>query len=167
MYNLHLPFTGFPLALLTVSLIGELYSILIQRSHSSRPVFVIYFPRVVLYVAAAASFVTYFSGYLGAADTNHSFIVGIEPIELHRTTGRLFLFVLVAAVLVSAADQAATKHRQVVLLTYRVLLVISYCFCLWTSRLGGALVFEHGAAVRAPLPLVREEPTKAAPLRGR
>ena len=96
---------------------------------------------------------TFLSGYFAASDAEQTFVVAPEVIETHRAFGRLLIIFLVPTFLtaalsrtaLSSGNPAASKLNGV----YLLFLTATLAIAAYTGYLGGSLVFEHGAGVRA------------------
>ena len=146
MYNVHLPFTGVPFALILAAVIFEAAGIFCRWNEGSKVAH-----KVLLLLLILAP-ITYFTGYWGADDANHTFQVPLDVIETHRSYGRLFLLVFIPTVLCSSLRAAAERRIYALELIYFAFLAASLVLVVIASSHGGALVFESGAAVRAVPP---------------
>ena len=127
MINLHPPLTGFPGVLVALLLVNEFVCRGDER-----------IKRFLLICAALFIPCTYLSGYVGV-----EFAEGIDPavIKAHQGYAKFVLVLLVPLIVCGLLPRVRTA--------YLVLLPIVFGVVLYTSLLGGNLVFGHGAGVKA------------------
>lgn len=109
--------------------------------------------KIILLALALSLPLTYFSGYWGSDFANLSFTVPESEILKHQGYAKfaLFLFfpLLLIPLLIAVSESSATARvRYTLKLLYRALLLAFTSCLLYTSFLGGELVFSHGAGVR-------------------
>lgn len=145
-FELHPPLTAFPVALLTLVVIFE--GIALARPapgwrHSIEVLLVL----AVLAVAAA-----FFSGYQASDRANQTFTIADEVIAWHHVMGRALLFAIVPCAALRFVAARARFNRTGFYTAYGFALALCLGLVAYTGWLGGELVFEHGAGVRATLP---------------
>lgn len=156
MFNPHPPLTGFPLVLLVLLAVVEFFRCGFGRKDLDRPA------DLLLIALAVFTPLTFFSGYFAASDAEQTFVVAPEAIETHRAFGRLLVIFLVPTLLtavlsrtaLSSGNPAASKLNG----AYLLFLSATIAVAVYTGYLGGSLVFDHGAGVRA-------NPGSVAPIR--
>ena len=153
MFNPHPPLTGFPSALLVVALFAELASIVRRNDSYSQ------FGFQLVLVAVAIVPLTFFSGYWGAEAATKISQVSEEVIERHEGFARFLLLGLAVLLIVGLMARRAEYGRKLFKSFYRLLLLGSVGLVIYVSYLGGNLVFEHGAGVKA----AAKFPLEAAP----
>ena len=145
MINPHPPLTGAPPTLLAISTIAEVLSHVLPDNKAE------HCRRVSTYLsilAAVISPITYYTGYWGAEYANQSFKVSEDLVANHQAWAKLLLLTLPAMLLFLYLSRSQQK------LAFRLLylgsLTLATSLVLYTSLLGGQLVFSHGAGVNAP-----------------
>ena len=160
MFNPHPALTGFPFVLLVILAVVEFFRLVLKRPGLDKTA------EVLLLALAVTTPLTFFSGYLGASDSNRSYLVDPDIIERHRAVGRLLVISLVPTILTaylrrSILNKEITEPRAITAF-YLFFLTASLSLAVWTGYRGGDLVFEHGAGVQvappAALPLVPGSP---------
>ncbi len=150
MFNPHPPLTGFPAVILVLLATVEFFRLARGRAGLDTT------SDLLLLALVLITPLTFLSGYLGAAGADRTFSVPPAAIELHRSSGRLLVILLVptavSALLLRAAKKAGGTEPAGVRRLYLFLLILALASCLWTGYLGGELVFGHGAGVRAAPP---------------
>ena len=139
--NPHPPLSAFPAVLLTLTIGLELYSVLKKSEYFSL------LARRAFYLVCVISPLTYYTGYWGSDFANQSFSVPEDDIMFHQTIAEALLMSLALTLICSLASKHAEHGKNVVNGFYRLFLFTSYCIVLYTSFLGGHLVFSHGAGV--------------------
>lgn len=142
--NPHPLLTSFPLVLLWLVLAAELWLLLVRPWPWATSMI-----RVHLVAAVFATMAAFFSGYQASELANQTFRVPDSVISLHHAWGRALLFLVVVTAAAHEVALRAQFHRSAFRTLYRVLLIASVISVSITNYLGGTLVFEHGAAVRA------------------
>ena len=153
MWNPHPPLSGFPFVLVFLLTALELRALFLKgddlKVWNDRTV------GVLLSFSLVMIPLTYFSGYFGADFANARFEVPEELILQHQLWGKSALFLMigcgVAFALYSAAPQHKAGARKGLRLLYRIGIFSLVALLARASYLGGQLVFEHGAGVRAPI----------------
>lgn len=137
--TIHPPFSGFPGVILVLLFALELLyfrKFVCESSTKSIATFLI------IALCVISPF-TYFSGYFGSEYASRSFEVSQEVIKEHQFYALLYLFSLFPLAILFYLRFLKPNLA----LYYRIFLIASLVLVLLTARLGGALVFEHGAGV--------------------
>jgi uncharacterized membrane protein len=155
--NLHPPITALPIGTLFVILVLELGVSLLGRSSS--PVLRTFGAKLSgvelsIFLLGLYSFsllITFFSGYHGLSFADRCVVIDEKEIVAHQVWGRLLLFVSVPFVLTGVLRFYARHGRKVLAVSHLILLLLVGFVLVKTAHGGGALVFDHGAAVRCIL----------------
>lgn len=148
--HLHPPLSAFPFALLTVVVLLEIGRMLGLIKNGEGVV------RVNLLIASLASIATFFSGYYSGSQSSVTFKVDESALTSHIAAGRivlLSLFPCLACYFITQMNPVNPKPFRVL---YLLFLFVAYSAVLVSGYLGGELVFQHGAGVRAVIPGERE-----------
>ena len=147
-WNPHPPLTGLPSALLLFVVVAECLAAL-ARDEQRQKVFTAC-AGIGLWMCVLIAPLTYFSGYWGAdiaSAPDSAFTVPEEVINRHEAFGRFFLFLLVVTCLLRLVASKAVASRRALFWAYGVMLTMSFAVLVFTSFLGGDLVFSYGAGV--------------------
>ena len=147
--ELHPPLVSFPFVLLFVALVLELC--ILVRKHIVSQYLIFSF----LIVALVLALVSYFSGHEASKLVNQTFQIDDSLVGRHFLFAKLSLFALVPTVIFKYISIAAEFNRSVFKAVYILFLLASLSLVVFTGKLGGELVFDHGAGVRATLPTDR------------
>lgn len=138
---IHPPFTGFPVVLLSLCMVGK---ILYWKKGSE---FWRAFLLVNLRVCLIMTTVTYFSGYFTPIPSEFP---GQNTLSNHQTLAKLsFIAIFVTNIMYSVENKTDWAKRYVPCLQ-TLSLLLSFTLVVVTSYWGGMLVFTHGAGVRLP-----------------
>lgn len=148
-YNLHPALSSFPLPLLTLLIIIEIFQVTTKSTSYEAA------NKLIAWAVLLAVLAAFFSGYQGADFANGAFKVADEVIAQHHLIGKLLLFSAVPTVLAALVRSKAKFGREAFSWIYRILLVISFSLAATAGYLGGNLVFEHGAGVRVGVETVK------------
>ncbi|MFN8389258.1 MAG: hypothetical protein U0136_03105 [Bdellovibrionota bacterium] len=152
--NPHPPLSGFPVVILTLLVLSIGWNRYLHRDESAIQDFL----SVMLGLFAV---LTYYSGYWGFDRANQSFSVDEAAILRHQGYARFFVLLVVPLLLIGAVRKAAPPEREQLRRALRLFWEISvlglWILGAYASALGGRLVFDHGAAVRAALPTAAAE----------
>ena len=143
--NLHPPLAAFPLALLVVVGLLEIVQLIRPRINFGLVI------RVNLILAVVGTVAAFFSGYQASDLANQTFQVADDVIAEHHLWGRLLLFVIVPCATLQILATVAQHGRNWFRCAYYISLIAAIALVLRTGWLGGDLVFQHGAGVRAVL----------------
>ena len=147
-FNPHPALTGFPIAICFVITICEIFKHLFKKKELSIVCNYLTLFGLVIFP------LTYYSGYEGATYLSKDF--NTELIDAHRDLAKFFLFTCIPYLVLRTAI-AFEKSLLGMLSDYvkEVIETILTCFSIailglviYTSHLGGDLVFKHGAAVK-------------------
>jgi uncharacterized membrane protein len=72
-----------------------------------------------------------------------------EFISTHHNFGKTLMFLFIALVVLGFFARRSKYSKNLFLNSYRVLLIFAISLSIYTSFLGGKLVFEHAAGVSA------------------
>ncbi|GEM_PF-1431918 len=150
--SLHPPLVAFPLVLIFVAITCEIWVVIVPNSNQ-----VSVFSRVTLLAALLFATVAYFSGHEASEFMNKSFIVPDSAVGDHFFWARVSLFTLTPCVATKFISDAAKYNKKLFKWIFLLLLIASAALVSYTGWLGGSLVFDHGAGVRAE---VRAEVSK-------
>ena len=135
--NPHPPLTAFPFVIFTLLFIVEVLNLISKKeAYNSISLFLV-FALIVF------SPITYYSGFWGADFASKDLV---EQIDNHQSYARFFLISLVPFVLVYFLKRQAVDNSGLRLIYY-IFLLLSFTLVVYTSLLGGSLVFDHGAGV--------------------
>lgn len=139
-------FTAFPIALLSAAVLFELLALGFKRHRGALRV--ASFANLLLLIPLAL--LALFSGYSAGDVASVTFKVPESALAAHQFWGRMLVFSLIPLIIVRSV---IALNSSVVMLwvLYWSLLLGCWALCLWTGSLGGQLVFEHGAGVRAEI----------------
>ena len=151
--NLHPPLAAFPIALIVVVVLLEVVQFLWPRLNLHLTI------RVNLILAALGTAAAFFSGYQASELANQTFTIADDLIAEHHRWGRLLLFIVVPCAMLQILGSIAQYGKCWFRVAYYLFLLACMVLVLVTGWLGGGLVFEHGAGVRAQVP---ESSTKSA-----
>ncbi|MBN8550775.1 MAG: hypothetical protein J0M12_15785 [Deltaproteobacteria bacterium] len=143
MIHLHPPLTAFPLALISVATLLEIWC-MIRPSSACRAAI-----RINLILAAVFVVAAFFSGYWASDSANQTFIVSDETIRQHHNAGRLLLFLIFPCAALEFLSAHATHNPKLFRALYLIALVVCFGLVVYTGLLGGRLVFLEGAGVSA------------------
>lgn len=147
MLNPHPPLAHAPLLLCTILIFEFLLSSSKRwTSVDVHPTFANY----LLVLLCLISPLTYYSGYWGADFANADFTVPEEAILSHQSIAQLFLISLIPLALFGVLRRQNPSAFTAV--SYFLFLLLSFGIVVQGSRLGGSLVYEHGAAVQIKTP---------------
>jgi len=141
---LHPPIVAFPLVLTWTVLVLELVNLKKKSSEYSK------ICLGLLGGAVALAFVAYQTGHLASQFASQSFVVPEEEIGEHFLWAKIFLFTLIGALILKATSHFAKFNVQFWRGLYLAVLIVSASLVTNVGRLGGDLVFEHGAGVSVP-----------------
>lgn len=144
--NVHPPVAGFPIAFFILAFLLEgaaffglpdkLKAVLASAA------------LVVVIAAVCAVVVAFVTGYWGADMAAQSFNPPEDVISYHHRLGRLLLFAVVPLAVFAYLREGAEYCRGVFKTLYLITLLVCIGLSIFTSHLGGELVFRHGAGVR-------------------
>jgi uncharacterized membrane protein len=143
--DLHPPLSSFPIALITVAAMLEFAGAVLNRKILSQTA------GICLRIGGVFLIAAFITGNLASEHANQTFTVPDEAIASHYNMGRLLLFCTVPCIALEIFSKRATHGRVGFVIAYRVVLAFIAALVLYTGHLGGELVFEHGAAVKARL----------------
>lgn len=141
--NLHPPLTAFPLVLIVLVVVLELYARVRGKDWRGPIEFIV----VAMVVAVLAAF---FSGYPASEGADQTFLVPDEAISRHHTVGRFLLFLSLPCAALRFVATRARYNKRVFEIAYGIVLAVCLGLVVYTGYLGGELVFKHGAGVYAP-----------------
>lgn len=138
-FNPHPPFVMFASSLGGVCLFFELLAPKYETIFTRQIRFIL----LTLFLLACVS--SYYSGFYGA-----DFATKLDPelVKRHQGYARFGLIVLLAEYFLGALALLSSYSSKPLLWTYRGVLVLVVGIIIYTSHLGGELVFEHGGGVR-------------------
>jgi uncharacterized membrane protein len=142
--DLHPPLVAFPLVLTWTVLIIELINLKLKSAEYSK------LCLGLLVVAAALTFAAYQTGHQAGQLASRSFVVPEAEIGHHFLWAKIFLFTLIGALILKATYYFAKFNVQFWRVLYLIVLIVSAGLVTNVGRLGGDLVFEHGAGVSLP-----------------
>ena len=140
---LHPFVTHFPIVLILLLGVLELYSLWDQSLQKAKELLLVCF---LISVLAA-----FFSGFLAQETASQSFQVSVDIIAYHQIWAKASLFLSFPLVILGFFQHRASHAVGMFAWSYRVLLIAVILLLGFTSYLGGELVFSYGAGVRAPL----------------
>lgn len=106
-------------------------------------------------LAAVSAILAFFTGYQASETANQTFVVPDAAISIHHAFGRALLFVVIPCAALRITALHATHGKRAFASLYYVALTASLALAIYTGYLGGKLVFEEGAGVRAKPGAVR------------
>lgn len=139
--NLHPALSGFTPALLVSALVFEAWSVLKGDEVSS------VVARRLVYLSLFFAGLTFISGYYAAPSAHQEYNVPLDPIARHYWLARILLFLYVPLTALSWISAQTTSASAFMRWLYRVALLATCLVGLYTSTLGGTLVFSYGAGV--------------------
>lgn len=143
--SLHPPLVSFPFVLTLVVLFLDLFEYFKRDDR---------FARVSLWllnINAILTFIAYQSGHQASQFASQTFVVLDHVIGIHFFWAKIFLFVIIGAVLFKWAAVFARFNKSIWQTISLVTLVVAAGLIVYVGKLGGNLVFDHGAGVRAVL----------------
>ncbi|MCB0358682.1 MAG: hypothetical protein KDD44_03575 [Bdellovibrionales bacterium] len=145
---IHPPFTGFPVALLTAAIVAEgIAKLLSTRNVGHAHVATLRWGSCYLvWLCALVSVVTYYSGYFSAAASSRGFEIPEDVVLRHQSFALAYSLSLVALVVLSVLRAGAPRENRIAV-GFIGSLLLSWALAVYTSYLGGVLVFRHGAGV--------------------
>jgi uncharacterized membrane protein len=147
--SLHPPLTSFPFVLLWVVVAFDLSEYLFKKDFYK-------FSVLFSVVSLVAAFVAYQSGHQASQHASVSFQVADEIIGEHFLWAKISLFTLVTTVIFKVVGLFAKFNQNVFKLMAAALALATALIITWVGHLGGTLVFEHGAGVRASPPIATQ-----------
>jgi len=146
---LHPPLTSFPFVLLWIVVILDLVGYFTKRDlHKLSVVFSA--------AALGAAFLAYQSGHQASQHASITFVVADEVIGEHFLWAKIGLFALVTTVIFKVVGQFAKFNKVIFKSIAGILAVASAVIFSFVGHLGGKLVFEHGAGVKAKVQIPAE-----------
>lgn len=142
MPNFHPPLTAFPVVLISLVVVFEIW--FVWRASPA----VSFASRVLIVLSAVAVGAAFYSGYQASEMANQQFVVSDQAIAAHQATGRLLLFAIIPCAALRLFWEQAVFYRRVIRGVYYLLLVVCLGLVVVTGYRGGELVFRHGAGVR-------------------
>lgn len=153
-WNPHPPLAAFPCVLTLVLLVFEILDMRRPGDGYRRA------SNVLVALVVVSTVVTYLSGTYASDLASQSFAVEPRTIATHQAFAKsMLLGVFVLGTLAAARCSGTANARRVLDRIYRGALLIFAALAIWTSQLGGDLVFAHGAGVS----LKETRPGPAAP----
>ena len=134
--SLPLAFIGLTAFLVIVDLFGW------QRDHIRFSI------KISLLCSLAAVIASFYTGYEASEQANKFFEVSDDVIAHHHSYGRLLLFLIIPTVGMYWVAHYATHLKLLFKALFFVLLIACCYLVLVTGKLGGELVFVHGAGVK-------------------
>jgi uncharacterized membrane protein len=100
---------------------------------------------LILTLFLVACIASYYSGFYGA-----DFATKLSPdvLKTHQDYARFGLIILLAVYFLGAISLLSSFSNRIVQTAYQVLLCLVCGIIIYTSHLGGELVFEHGGGVK-------------------
>ncbi len=139
---LHPPLTSFPFVLLWVVVALDVVGYFNKKDF--------YRLSVIFAVAAlVAAFVAYQSGHQASQHASITFAVADEVIGEHFLWAKIGLFVLVTMAIFKLVGLFAKFNKEIFRAIAGILAVVSAVIFSFVGHLGGKLVFEYGAGVKA------------------
>jgi uncharacterized membrane protein len=142
--NLHPALASFPPVLILIAAALEIA----DRRGRFRTTIRLHLVLAVIFVTA-----TFFTGYGASETANQTFVVADSVIATHHSVGRLLLFLIFPCAALEVVAHRAVHGRRLFFAAYALTLAACVLLVVYTGYLGGQLVFEHGAGVRATLPV--------------
>jgi uncharacterized membrane protein len=143
--SLHPPLVAFPFVLTWVVLSLDIYE-LVKRDET--------YSKLSLYLlnfTAVITFIAYQSGHQASQVASQTFVVSDKDIGVHFLWAKIFLFVMIGALVLKWVAFVARFNRRLWQFLAFVFLSSALALVIYVGQLGGELVFEHGAGVRASL----------------
>ncbi len=104
--------------------------------------------KLSLFCALAAVVASFYTGYEASEEANKFFLVSDEVIVRHHNYGRLLLFLIIPTVGLYWIARHATHLKVLFNILFLALLMACSYLVIVTGKLGGELVFVHGAGVQ-------------------
>ena len=142
-FAFHPPFSAFPVALIAVVVLLEIVTVIFKKDWSAKAATFILILAVIGVIAA------FFSGYQASEHADQSFKIPDEAIAQHHLFGKLLLFVSIPCLVLKFFSLKAKYSIAFFKYTYLVFLFAALGLVIQTGYLGGKLVFELGAGVKA------------------
>lgn len=150
--NLHPALSGFTPALLVSAVLFEAWGFFKGDQVSS------VVARRLVYLSLAFAGLTFLSGYYAAPSAHQEYNVPLDPIASHYWLARILLFSYVPLTALSWVSAQTTSPSAFIRWLYRLALVTTCSVGLYTSTLGGTLVFSYGAGVSSSQSAPAEAP---------
>ncbi|MDZ4785357.1 MAG: DUF2231 domain-containing protein [bacterium] len=142
---LHPPFVSFPFVLVTISFLFQLIGVYKNKNS------ILIASKSFITAALVFAILSYYSGHEASEKVNQTFTVADSLVGQHYLWAKIFLFTLIPCVLFGWIAFQAKFNKAIFESIFLVLLLFCLCLVIYTSWLGGSLVFDHGAGVRAPM----------------
>lgn len=143
--ELHPALVSFPVALVSVTLFFDIAGLLLKRDIFREVA------KYNLYFATVVAILAYLSGHQASEYVNQTFTVPDKKVGEHFIVAKVFLFLIITTFLIRYVSEIATHAKKFFLGLYVFLLVVSFATLLYAGNLGGKLVFDYGAGVKASL----------------
>lgn len=140
---LHPPLVSFPFVLFFIIFVSEL--ILLKWPLPG-------FPKIIwatLGFTVIVSIIAYLSGHEASERVSQTFVVPDEVVGKHFLWAKIFLYSAVVTFLLKSVSMVARFYRALWQSLYLVVLLWTLACVTYAGLLGGELVFDHGAGVRA------------------
>ncbi len=147
--TLHPPLVSFPFVLLFLILVSELSLLKWPSDILSKVIWLILGVTVVISICA------YLSGHEASERVSQTFVVADEAVGEHFLWAKIFLYAAVVTFLLKSVAMVAKFHKSVWQALYLFVLMVSFVLVVYAGFLGGRLVFDHGAGVRAKAENIR------------
>lgn len=142
--KLHPPTVAFPFVLTWVVLVLEVVNFRMKSSEYSKMCLGLLGASVVL------AFLAYQTGHQAGQLASRSFLVPEEEIGIHFLWAKIFLFTIIGAFILKLTAYFAKFNIKFWRALYLLVLIAATCLVTNVGRLGGKLVFDHGAGVLLP-----------------
>jgi uncharacterized membrane protein len=146
--HIHAAFTVFPAACFPLALLFECGRLLLSP-RESEAVRNDQLPWIMVCAGTVGAIGAFVSGLYAAEEASRYFVVPDDAIAFHYELGRLLLLVALLTTALWAVARAATHFRTAFFAAARICLISLVGISLYTGYIGGELVRNYGAGVRA------------------
>ena len=144
MINFHPPLSSFPAVTLVLAVASELIAFFKRHNKLASNSYRVMAQRLI-FIGCCFTCVTYLSGYFGEDQASQTFEVPTNIIATHQAWAKAILVSLIPLIIFTILRNMSAKLAVNVL--YYFFLTLSLGLTIYTSYLGGTLVFKHGAGV--------------------
>jgi uncharacterized membrane protein len=140
--SLHPPLVSFPFVLTWVVLFLDIFAFVKRdQTYEKMSLYLLNFTTVVTFIA-------YQSGHQASQFASQTFSVSDQDIGVHFFWAKIFLFVILGALLFKWVAVSARFNQRVWQALSLLTISLAAALVLYVGQLGGDLVFQHGAGVR-------------------